>query len=199
MSDERVARRPVESVLISLGSNIDPEVNIVRSVDVLRESVEVVAASRVYATDPVAEDPVPEFLNAALEIRTDLAPLELKYGVLRKVEERLGRQRTADRNAPREIDMDMALYGSRIIDDPEHGLLIPDPDIVRYAHVLLPLADIAPDRLHPVAGRTLRDLAREFEGAAAVRLASDGDSLRDRLHAVDRRADKLAAGRATGD
>jgi 2-amino-4-hydroxy-6-hydroxymethyldihydropteridine diphosphokinase len=166
-----------ESVLLLLGSNIDPAENLVRALEALDAAVAVVAASRVFETDAVAIGPVPQFLNAALEIVTDLEPLVLKYEVLRPVEALLGRKRTDDRNAPRQIDLDLALFGDRIVSDPQLRLEIPDPDVLEYAHAAIPLADVAPHREHPLAGKTLSEIAEGFGVDSGVRLAASCDSL----------------------
>jgi 2-amino-4-hydroxy-6-hydroxymethyldihydropteridine diphosphokinase len=147
----------------------------------LAESVEVVGASRVFETDPVATRSMPQFLNAAVELVTDLEPGILKFEVLRPAEATLGRRRTRDRNAPRQIDLDVALYGDRVFVDSEVGLEIPDPGILEFAHVALPLADAAPLRRHPVSGRTMADIAARFGSHPGVRLAADADALRGKL------------------
>ncbi len=160
-----------------LGSNIDPAANLLRALEVLAESVAVVGASRVFETDPVAERPMPRFLNAALEIATPLEPGELKYGILRGVESRLGRKRTSDRNAPRTIDLDLVLFGDRVVRDRSAALEIPDPDILRHAHVILPLADLSPHRRHPEDGRTLAEIASGFGADCGVRFAPASERL----------------------
>lgn len=158
-------------ILITLGSNIEAEKNLPRAVAMLRQNHHLVvqAVSRVYETAPVdargqvntAQAP---FLNAAAWIDTDYyTPVALKFVILRFIETCLGRVRTADKYAPRPIDLDIALYGERV----QQGIVtLPDPDILTRAHVALPLADVAPDWMHPVAGRTLRDIARELEHGA---------------------------------
>jgi 2-amino-4-hydroxy-6-hydroxymethyldihydropteridine diphosphokinase len=177
-------RPSTESVLLSLGSNIDPAANLLRAVEVLGASVNVVAASRIFETDPVADRPMPQFLNAALEVLTDLEPGVLKYEVLRWVEVQLGRKRTDYRDAPRQIDVDLALFGDRIISDPDLGIEIPDPEILRHAHVALPLADIAARRLHPLSGRTLGEIAAAFGADCGVRLAPGSDALAKKLDSL---------------
>jgi 2-amino-4-hydroxy-6-hydroxymethyldihydropteridine diphosphokinase len=164
-----------------MGSNIDPQKNIVRAHDFLSESLQVVAASRIFETDPVASSGVPQFLNAALEIVTVLEPGELKFEVLRPVEARLGRQRSTDRNAPRQIDLDLVLYGSRVFSDEVQGIELPDPDILRFAHVALPLADVSPKRVHPLCGRRLEEIAAGFGRECGVRLAANTDGLREKV------------------
>lgn len=175
-----------ESVLLSMGSNIDPVSNILSALELLAARVDVVAASRVFETDPVTERPTPKFLNAALEIRTDRDPVDLKYEVLRPVEAMLGRERTSDRNAPRTIDLDIALFGSRVIEDAARGIEIPDSGILLYSHIALPLTDLAPEREHPVVGRTLGNIASMLGGEEGVRPAAGSHDLIVRLRELTR-------------
>lgn len=146
-------------VLIGLGSNIEPEENLRRAAALLRERSRLVALSPVYRTAPVGRPDLPPFLNAAAELEDGRDPAELKYGLLRPIEAELGRVRTADRNAPRPIDLDLLLVDDVVLDDPERGIVLPDPEILRHLHVVLPLADIAPDFVHPTDGRTLAEVA----------------------------------------
>jgi len=162
-----------------MGSNIEPEQNLLRAVQELDVRVEVVAVSRVFETEPVGRRRVPTFLNAAVELNTSLTPRALKFRVLRSVEAALGRVRTHDRNAPRVIDLDIALFGDRMLSDPAAGIEIPDPDIVRHPHVVVPLADLAPDRRHPESGETLREIAANLAPRGRVRLASEASALRN--------------------
>jgi 2-amino-4-hydroxy-6-hydroxymethyldihydropteridine diphosphokinase len=166
-------------VLITLGSNIAPETNLPRAVWMLRQNHHLIvrAVSRVYESAPInaAGEIAPgqgRFLNAAVWIETDYySAFSLKYNVLRFVEKCLGRARTADKFAPRPIDLDIALYGDRVIDDPH--LSVPDPDILRRAHVALPLADLAPAFVHPVTGQTLATIAAPFQDTAAITVRGD--------------------------
>jgi len=146
-----------------LGSNIGPDRNLVAATRLLARRVQIVAVSRVYETLPVSGSSGPVFLNAALEIRYDLGPGPLKHRVLRPLEEELGRVRSEDRNAPRTLDMDISLYGQRVVHDAASSLEIPDPEILKRAHVAIPLADVAPRTLHPVAGLTLEEIAERFD------------------------------------
>ena len=164
-----------------MGSNIDPQKNIVKAFEVLSGSVQVVAASRIFETDPVASSGVPLFLNAALELLTVLEPGELKFEVLRPAEACLGRQRSSDRNAPRQIDLDLVLFGSRVFSDEVQGIELPDPDILRFAHVALPLADVSPERVHPLCGQRLEEIAASFGRECGVRLAANSDGLREKV------------------
>ena len=114
----------------------------------------------------------PAFLNAALEIRYNREAAELKHGILRPLEERLGRLRTDDRNAPRTLDMDISLFGQQVVHDLDAGLEIPDPEILTRAHVAIPLADLAPATLHPVSGLTLAEIAARFD-ARGVQICAE--------------------------
>lgn len=163
-------------VLITLGSNIDPRVNLPRAVALLGEAVIVRAVSPVYESAPVAADgslnpAQSSFLNAAVLAETDLPPLPLKMDVLRGIEARLGRVRTADKFAPRPIDLDLALYGDWVVNDSAAGLILPDPDILTRAHVALPLADLAPDMVHPLTGQTLAAIAARLVGDSPALIA----------------------------
>lgn len=168
-------------VLITLGSNIAPRQNLPRALALLRADPRVTlhAVSRVYETAPLdaAGTPnagQPPFLNAAAWLwcaEGTCPPLVLKFEVLRAVEARLGRVRSADKFAPRPIDLDIALYADRVLTSPR--LTLPDPQTLTRAHVALPLADVAPDWPHPLTGEPLRTVAARFAGAAGVRVCAD--------------------------
>jgi 2-amino-4-hydroxy-6-hydroxymethyldihydropteridine diphosphokinase len=160
----------VSPVFITLGSNIEPEKNLPEAIRLLAERFALRAVSRVYETAPFGTGEGANFLNAAALIETSLPPVLLKYDVLRPLEAQLGRIRTADKNAPRTIDLDIALYGNLILDDPTNLITIPDPEIATRAHIALPLADLDPDFIHPVAGRTLAEIAAPFADQPGVAL-----------------------------
>jgi 2-amino-4-hydroxy-6-hydroxymethyldihydropteridine diphosphokinase len=171
-----------------MGSNIEPRSNMLAALEALFGHVEIVAVSRLFATDPIADEPVPAFLNAAAEIETSLPPADLKFDVLRVIEAGLGRIRSGNRNAPRQIDLDIALFGDRVLHDEVAGVRIPDPDILRYAHVARPLADLAPKRRHPVTGQTLQEISEKLAPSGGVSLAPAPEALRVRLAGLRRSA-----------
>ena len=147
-------------VFIALGSNIDSEHNMREAVRLLSLCCRLLAVSPVYETAPVGNMEQPNFLNAAALIETDLTAAELKARVLRVIEQDMGRVRTDDKNAPRTIDLDIALFGNQVLD---LGLRhIPDPDILRYPHMAIPLADLASTMRHPEDGRTLQEIAQSL-------------------------------------
>jgi 2-amino-4-hydroxy-6-hydroxymethyldihydropteridine diphosphokinase len=157
-------------VLISMGSNIRPELNLPRALRALTSHprLHVLDVSRVWHSEAVGSQG-PPFLNAAVRLSLTpgwrVQPLELKYEVLRPIERALGRRRSEDRNAPRSIDLDLSLFGDLVLVEDRSGRCIelPDPEILTRAHVALPLADIAPSWRHPTDGRRLRQIAHELE------------------------------------
>lgn len=162
-SPESLSTPLANSVLLSLGSNIEPDRHLFGATRLLASRVRVVAASQVFETVPVGTGDGPPFLNAAVEILCDLEPRSLKHGILRPLEQEMGRIRSNDPNAPRTIDMDISLFGDCVLQDEESGLEIPDPEILCRAHVAIPLADVAPETLHPVAGLKLREIAQRLD------------------------------------
>ena len=174
----------MESILLSLGSNIEPERHLMAATRRLATRVEILAVSRVYATVPVGVRQGPVFLNAAVEIRCPLSAGDLRHQILRPLEEELGRRRSADRNAPRTLDLDISLFGQRVIRDQALGLEIPDPEILTRAHVAVPLADLAPSVRHPITGQTLLQIAQGLEtGGVRIREELALWSQSDRLQA----------------
>ena len=145
------------TVYLGLGSNLgDRAGTIARAIDLLAAGgVAPLARSPLYETDPVTPDPQPDYLNAALRAETALSPhalLELCLGV----EQALGRRRPPGRAlAPREIDVDLLLYGAEVIADPP-GLIVPHARLLERAFVRIPLSDVAaPGLRHPVTGEPL--------------------------------------------
>lgn len=170
-------------VFISMGSNIDGKRNLREAVRRLALRCRLLAVSPVYETAPVGgadevgranqvgrADEVGKadnFLNAAALIETDLAVAELKMNVLQVIEQELGRVRTEDKNGPRTIDLDISLFNDQVFDVEQRH--IPDPEICKYPHIAVPLADLAPDQRHPETGQTLGQIARGLPASGLVR------------------------------
>jgi 2-amino-4-hydroxy-6-hydroxymethyldihydropteridine diphosphokinase len=145
-------------VFIILGSNIDKERNLPQAVRLLAQMERVAAVSSVYETAPVGLEDQPHFLNAAIQVETELPAADFRRQVLAHVERQLGRVRTADKNAPRTIDADMILFNDAVFDlDGTHH--IPDPDLLKFPHVAVPIAELAPDLTHPETGERLGYIA----------------------------------------
>ncbi|MBX2998843.1 MAG: 2-amino-4-hydroxy-6-hydroxymethyldihydropteridine diphosphokinase [Caldilineaceae bacterium] len=150
-------------VLILLGSNINRHQNLPAAIHrlIADEHLVVDAVSGIYESAAVGgQSEQPIFSNAAIAAWTDLTPAALRQR-LRQIESEMGRVRIADKFAPRPIDLDMALYDDLVTD--VDGSEIPDPDIERRAHVALPLAEIAPDAIHPIQGRSLKSIAETLD------------------------------------
>jgi len=157
------------TVYLAFGSNLgDRAGTIVRAIDRLAAGgVIPLARSPLYETDPVTPDPQPDYLNAVLRAETALsAQALLALGL--EVEQALGRRRPAGRAlAPREIDVDLLLYGAEVIADPP-SLLVPHPRLLERPFVRIPLADVAtPGLRHPVTAEPLDRAAPD----PSVRLA----------------------------
>jgi len=150
---------------LCLGSNVHKEANLPAAVALLAEAGELAAVSPAFATAPVGAADQPGFLNAAVLLLTGRSPEELKGGTIADIERRLGRVRDpADKDAPRTIDIDIALWNDEI--RLVLGRPVPDPDIIRMAHVAVPLASIAPDLVHPLLGWPLARIAARLQRQA---------------------------------
>lgn len=157
---------------VILGSNIDKERNLPAAVRLLAEAATVINVSAVYESAPVDGSDQPAYFNAAILLMTDESAGGLKDGLLDHIERELGRRRTADRYAPRTIDLDIVLYDDEVFDyTPANGRPhhIPDPDLMRYPHCALPVADLLPEMNHPETSERLRDLADRLLREATAR------------------------------
>jgi 2-amino-4-hydroxy-6-hydroxymethyldihydropteridine diphosphokinase len=125
---------------------------------------ELVAASSIFETPPWGFADQPAFLNMAVHARTDLSPESL-LGWLKQLEVELGRE-PGFRWGPRHIDLDILFYDDLVLDSPP--LVIPHPRLHERAFVLVPLADIAPDLIHPVLAKTIRQLLAEVDASGIV-------------------------------
>ncbi|WNH48176.1 2-amino-4-hydroxy-6-hydroxymethyldihydropteridine diphosphokinase [Stenotrophomonas aracearum] len=142
------------TVLLSLGSNLQPQQHLHAAVAVLRQRFGDIRVSPAYRTAAVGFDG-PAFLNNAVALETDM-PLEALDTWLHAVEDAHGRDRSGPRFSDRTLDIDVVFYGDLIVEGPGH-LRIPRPEL-KHAFVLKPLADIAPDFVDPVSGLTLAAL-----------------------------------------
>ncbi|WP_027482767.1 2-amino-4-hydroxy-6-hydroxymethyldihydropteridine diphosphokinase [Deinococcus pimensis] len=148
-----------DDAVVALGANLgDPRAALSAARASLARLGLIVAASDVYRTAPVGGPPgQPDYLNAAVRLRTDLAPGELLRELLR-IEREAGRERR-ERWGPRTLDLDLLLRGDVVLDTPE--LTLPHPRLMERAFVLAPLAQVWPGWRHPVKGETVEEaLAR---------------------------------------
>ena len=141
---------------IALGSNLgDKEANLRRALELLIErGVEIVKTSTFISTEPYGVTDQPQFLNGVCEVRTSLEPLELLHTLL-DIEQEMGRVRLRHWGE-RNIDLDLLLYEDVVMDTPQ--LKLPHPDMQNRDFVLLPLAEIAPELVHPTLQKTSSEL-----------------------------------------
>lgn len=145
-------------VFIAVGSNIEPEANVLAALELLQQHVRVIGVSTLYRTAPVGRPDQAAFINGVWRVATAMPPRTLKFDLLRAVEVQLGRVRTPDKYAPRTIDLDVVLYGSLVIDEP--GLRIPDPDIRTRPFIAVPLLELDPHCVLPDTGEFLAAIVR---------------------------------------
>lgn len=147
----------MNTIYLSIGSNTDPEANLKRIVQLLRDKLKVMAISPVYeSADAKGGDQV--YLNAAVSVQTSLDPEALKIGILEPLEDRLERESSGVFVT---ADVDIVLVNDETLT--YLGREIPDAGVTRHAFVAVPLADIAPDYVHPVTGQTLREITGQVD------------------------------------
>ena len=148
----------MSTAYLGLGSNIDAEAHILAGISALREAFGDVALSPVYRA-PAVGFSGNDFINLVARIETSLEPLQLKR-FLHALEDRHGRRRDVPKFSDRTLDIDILLYDDLYLLSPE--LDLPRDEIVTAAHVLKPLADLAPELRHPVLRQTIGELWQAF-------------------------------------
>lgn len=160
-----------ELVYLSLGSNVGDRVAHLRAaMERLAEAGTVKATSGLYETEPVDFLDQPWFLNCVVALETGKTPRELLADAL-AIEEGMGRRRTRGKG-PRTLDIDILLFGDRVID--EQSLKIPHPAMHQRRFVLEPLAEVAAKAFHPVLKKTARELLGELPAGQRVRQVEAG-------------------------
>jgi 2-amino-4-hydroxy-6-hydroxymethyldihydropteridine diphosphokinase len=148
---------------LSLGSNLgNREDNLDMALKLLGQRMRLGKVSSIYDTEPLGDSNQPRFLNIACEVFTRLTPEGL-LALAKGIEGKMGRRGKS--GEPRTIDIDILLYGDTTVDKPD--LVIPHPSMAQRSFVLVPLAEIAPDLVHPVVKKTIkemRDAIKEVQG-----------------------------------
>jgi 2-amino-4-hydroxy-6-hydroxymethyldihydropteridine diphosphokinase len=161
---------------IAVGSNIEAERNVADALEQLGRRVRIVAVSLFYWTPALgAPDSSPDFLNGVVEIETELEPRELKQSVLLEVEGELGRERDAEKYAPRTIDLDLVLQGDVVCN--EEGLVLPAPEIFERPFVALPLLELEPKLVVPGVDRLFSELVAGLSSSEMAPATSFNASL----------------------
>ena len=156
-----------EFVYLSLGSNLgDRYANLRAAIERLGEAGTIRAVSGFYETEPVEFRDQPWFLNCVVALETSDSPEALLQRAL-AIEQEMGRVRMKEKG-PRSIDIDILLSGDRVVE--ERGLKIPHPAMHQRRFVLEPLAEIAPEALHPLLRKTARELLADLPAGQVVRL-----------------------------
>lgn len=140
-----------------LGSNICPEENLRRAVELLQQDFVVEKISAVWETPAVGSEG-PDFLNAAVVIYTVLDASQLKQHFLRPIEAKLGRQRTADKNVPRTIDIDIVAWDADLM----------DADVWKYAHAAVPVSELLPCYQSDETGEYLEQAAARLISSTSI-------------------------------
>ena len=147
-------------IYIGLGTNLgDRKKNLASARRALSPKVLIIKVSPIYETKPWGYADQPDFLNQVVKAKTDLEPTDL-LAFLKQCEVRLGRTPTF-KNGPRQVDLDLLFYDDLIFES--DALTIPHPGIVKRGFVLAPMADIAPDFIHPQNGKSIKQLLAEVE------------------------------------
>ena len=145
---------------LGLGSNVNARAHIAAGISALREKFSDVRLSPAYQTAAVGFDG-DDFINLTASIDTGLQPIELK-NFLNDLEDRHGRLRDVPKFSDRTLDIDILLFDDLYLLSPV--LEIPRPEIMKFAHVLKPLADLAPDLVHPISRKTIDEIWRDYPG-----------------------------------
>ncbi len=147
---------------VSVGSNIDREKNVAAALQRMKADFGELECSRTWETAAVGFEG-DAFYNLVVAFETILSPQELAK-LLRRMEDELGRDRSGGKFSSRSMDLDLLLYDDLILD--EEGLKLPRPEILDYAFVLCPLAEIAGDMKHPVTGFSFAMIWDQFDPTA---------------------------------
>ncbi len=160
-------RKLTHRAFLGLGSNIgDRKANLRTSLSLLEGAeLRVTKSSSLYHTEPMGEVEQPWFMNAVAEVETILSPEELLHRC-QQIEEEMGRQHIIPQG-PRVIDLDILLYDQLTLNTAE--LSIPHPRMHRRRFVLIPLLEIAPDAVHPLLKKSIRELLKDISDFSVVK------------------------------
>ena len=174
--------RPI-TAYIGVGSNIEPEANIPRALDLLADRCRVTATSTFYRTPAIGRPDQPGYLNGVWRVETRLTPRDLKFSVLRRIEEQLGRVRGPDKYARRTIDLDVLLCGREVLDDPD--CRVPASEIRERPFLVTCLLELDPDLVLPDTNEPLASLLGREDAMALEPAVEFTSRLRRRLDSME--------------
>ena len=146
------------TVYLGLGSNESPEANLGLAIAELKKRYGELAISAIYRSAAVGFDGE-DFLNLVVRLQSEDSPLAICHEI-ELIHDLAGRVRGSDKWGSRPLDVDLLLYDDLVKD--ERPIRVPRDDILRYSFVLRPLAELAPDQVHPVTGRTMLEHWQDF-------------------------------------
>jgi 2-amino-4-hydroxy-6-hydroxymethyldihydropteridine diphosphokinase len=149
-------------VYVAAGSNIQPELNLRSAISALKRRLGDLRISHAYRNQAVGFEG-PDFINLVIGFETELTLTEV-LSVLQAVEGLCGRPRKAPKFEPRSMDLDLLLYGDMVC--ATHAITLPRPDLIKKAYMLGPLAELAPELVHPTLKQTIAELWKGFDQAA---------------------------------
>ena len=163
---------------IAVGSNIRPVDNVHEALQRLSLLETLTALSTVYRTPALERPEQPPYYNCVAAIQTNAGPEDLKYGLLRRIEEKMGRTRGEDPFAERTIDLDLIWFGESVVIT--QSLTLPDPHIVERPYLAIPLCEVAPDLSFP-GGLRISSVAAGMSKDGLEALTSYTDLLKKEL------------------
>jgi len=139
------------------------EENLDKALEIMAQRMQIDKISSIYDTEPIGHTDQPRYLNLTCRVFTRLSPEGL-LALAKGIESKMGRYGKS--GEPRPIDIDILLYGDKVIDTPD--LVIPHPRMTERAFVLVPLAEIAPKLVHPVTGMTVKEMLKAVKEVQGV-------------------------------
>jgi 2-amino-4-hydroxy-6-hydroxymethyldihydropteridine diphosphokinase len=152
------------TIYLGLGSNLgNRQENLDQALKLLAQRMRLGKVSSIYDTEPIGNVNQPRFLNMACEAFTRLSPEGL-LALVKGIEQKLGRYSRS--GEPRIIDIDVLLFGDQVVNT--RDLVIPHPQIAERSFVLVPLSEIAPDVVHPVTKKTIKEMNQAIKEVQGV-------------------------------
>ena len=150
------------NAILLLGSNIDPAENLKSALQALKIQVALIDISSVWKTAAVGSDG-PDFLNMAVEVETEKSAEELKACVINRIERKLKRLRSADKYAPRTIDVDIIIFNNEVLDD----------NLWERVFIALPVSELRPALENPENTKSIKEIAEELKNSTRVEFFSE--------------------------